>query len=56
MTEKSDLVDQILTSNFDDIPKLVEKSLSPTDKEFNKKLISALIERCILDSTDCISK
>lgn len=50
--ETSNLVQQVLTSNFDEVPKIIEKNISPNDKELSKRLISAFVERCILDSTD----
>ena len=51
--ELSNLCNRILSdASFDEVRKLLEQSLSSTDNETNKKLISALIERCIKDSTE----
>jgi len=49
--ELSNLCNRILKDKFDEIPKLLEQSISSGDADTKKKLISALIERCVKEST-----
>lgn len=52
-TEITNLCNEILNykNNFETVLKLLEQNMSSTNQESKKQLISALIERCIEDST-----